>query len=79
MSKLMTQGVIRMPIEIAMNDDLSKMQYHARANGLLDHCLKLESMIERLIETGEANTGNEPSISCWQRCCHEARQLIEER
>ena len=35
MSEAMTRGIIGMPFDMAMSTDLSRLQFHARAQGLL--------------------------------------------
>ncbi len=35
MSDLMTRGVIMMPLELAMSSELSRMQFHSRAQEVL--------------------------------------------
>ena len=35
MSEAMTRAIIKMPLDMAMSTDLSRIQFHARAQGLL--------------------------------------------
>jgi hypothetical protein len=55
MSDLMTRGVIMMPLELAMSSELSRMQFHSRAQDLLverdtyrDLCAELLNSIKPL-------------------------------
>lgn len=48
MSEVMTRGIIGMPFEMAMGDDLSRRQFHSRAQGLLADCARLEQECEVL-------------------------------
>lgn len=38
---IMTEGVIRMPYELAMSDELSRKQFYDRANDAMDELLTL--------------------------------------
>lgn len=48
MSEVMTQGIIGMPYEMAMSDELSRRQFHGRAQGLLADYAALAAECERL-------------------------------
>ena len=48
MSEVMTQGIIGMPLEMAMGDELSRRQFHSRAQALLADYTRLEQECERL-------------------------------
>lgn len=50
MSDVMLYGILRMPYEMAMNDELSRFQFYQRAQQALDRISKLEKdlhMIQR--------------------------------
>ena len=48
MSNVMLFGVLRMPYEIAMSDDLSRIQFHMCAKEAANRIEALEAEIERL-------------------------------
>lgn len=50
MSHLMTQGVIGMPLDLAMSSELSRMQYHSYAQQLLADYEKALARIAELEE-----------------------------
>lgn len=77
MSDLMLHSVLNMPPELWQDTHIDKMQRYSRYMQASRRIEDLEGIIYRLIHTGEANTGNEPSVSCWQRACHEAKEFIE--
>lgn len=76
MSDIMLHSVLNMPVEF-LDSPLDAMQYHSRGVEASKRIKDLEKIIYDLIDIGDANTGNEPSLSCWQRACGEAKQFIE--
>ena len=50
MSEVMTRGIIGMPFEMAMSTDLSRLQFHARAQELLADVERLTG--ERAVMAG---------------------------
>lgn len=54
MSDIMLLGVLRMPYEMAMSDEMSRLQFHSRAQEAADRIVSDEAEIARL--TDEVNT-----------------------
>lgn len=50
MSDLMLKAVLRMPYEMAMDDELSRKQFYDRAQQALDLAESLQSVINETIE-----------------------------
>lgn len=48
MSEVMTQGILGMPFEMAMGDELSRRKFHSRAQSLLADYARLEQECETL-------------------------------
>lgn len=61
MSEVITQAIIGMPFDMAMNDELSRRQFHSRAQDLLADYAALESKYAELREVAikleQANAG----------------------
>lgn len=76
MSDTMLHGILNMPIDL-LDTRSDFIQYHARGVEASKRIKDLELIINELIEVGNSNTGNEPSLSCWARTCYKAREFIE--
>lgn len=56
MSDIMLQGVLRMPYEMAMENEWSRRQFHDRAKQAADRIEELEGIVRDLVEqTGWVN------------------------
>lgn len=69
MSDLMLRGVILMPYDMAMRDELSRLQFHSRAQALLADCDRMRDAL-RLAANWISATEHRGD-DCWGggHCC----------
>ena len=59
MSDVMLHGILRMPLEMAMNDKISQYQFYQTAQQALDRMVAAEEEIERLQQICESHIRSE--------------------
>lgn len=71
----MDHAIINMPFELAMSDEISRRQFHARAQGILNERDQFRAEVERLqIETQRWKNQHERDSKELRRLCAERDQ-----